>query len=147
MTNEPETEVVTVDRFADLHPDDIVVETVRANAGDQVRVRRVLPPKPVLPTTDGSIVVQSVADSRDEPRWSAFLLDGVWLSTENGQHPAFPEEWRNGWALVYEAPAVQVDEDALQNLVSNMLYRYDNDEHFGVISFVRRILTFLKEGN
>lgn len=151
MTNEPQpaTEVVPVDRFADLLPGDVVVETDRTYDGDLVRVRRSIPPKPKLPTTNGSIVTQAYQDKDAElGRIAAFLLDGTWYDTARpGRRVGVPSVWATGWTLVYEAPSLEVDEAALQNLVSNLLYRYDNEESFGVVTFTRRILTFLKEGN
>ena len=105
MTNEPKTEVVPVDRFADLLPGDVVVETDRTYDGDLVRVRRILPPKPKLPTTNGSIVIQPEEDFKRAGVVSAFLVDGTWWDTTDPTRILKPGAWLTGWTLVYEAPA------------------------------------------
>lgn len=102
MTTETKTEEVEIKGWNEFREGDIVVRHPDNLGRGALIIQREVSG---LPTTNGSIVVQSEADSRDEPRWSAFLLDGMWRSTENGQQHISPEEWRNGWTLVYEAPA------------------------------------------
>jgi hypothetical protein len=67
-------------------------------------VRRALPPKPALPTTDGSIVAQPEMDDPDRNPVSAFMRDGNWYSTQEGFGRLWPEHWASGWKLIHEAP-------------------------------------------
>ena len=143
----PETEVVTVDRFADLFSGDVVVDTDRTYDGDFARVRRVLPPKPVLPTTEGSIITQTRTEKNaGRVLVSAVLANGSWRNTANGRDILWPEHWASGWTLIYEAPALPT-RDVLAEVIWTANH---NDE--GTISasganiVAARVLDFLQKG-
>ena len=107
MTN-TKTEVVTVSYMEDFRPGDVIVEA----AGDQTppKVMRELPPRNPLPTTDGSIVVQTREDEAAEfGLVSAFLLNGLWYDTARPVRRLSPDVWASGWTLVYEAPAAAAE--------------------------------------
>lgn len=54
------------------------------------------PPKPVLPTTNGSIV-RSITGGL-----TAYRIGGTWMHVESG-YKAYPFEWDNGFEIVYDA--------------------------------------------
>lgn len=144
--NEPKTETVPLDAWTDFREGDQVVSIAPGHG--TITVERVLPPKPKLPTTNGSIVTQAYQDKDAElGRIAAFLLDGTWYDTARpGRRVGVPSKWATGWTLVYEAPA-----DNLPTLhqIDNALRGGSDSYHIVVDSMdaARRVFELLLDGN
>jgi hypothetical protein len=103
VNTEAQTEEIRV-AVQNGREDDVIVHAPSEHDNfSSMVVRRTLPPKPTLPTTDGSIVAQPEMDDPLVPV-SAFLRDGNWYSTQEGSGRLWPDLWSSGWKLIYEAP-------------------------------------------
>lgn len=73
--------------------------------GERFELLSIEKPKPPLPTTNGSRVIESEPEHEGLERVEAVLVGGRWLFAD-GRNPKWdlePDKWSTGWTLLHDA--------------------------------------------